>query len=67
MGQDKIQAAVVHMVPHPDRNALRDEVNWVYARHIRRCLEESPMSTERKKQVLNELIARLQKQNNSLE
>lgn len=67
MGKNKIRAAVVHTVPCPDRDALRDEINSVYARHIRSCLDGSSMSPERKKQALNELIARihlLEKQNN---
>ena len=67
MGKDKIRAVVIHTVPHPDRDALREEINLVYARHIRSRLDESPLSPERKKQVLNELIARIhlpEKQNN---
>lgn len=70
MGKDKIRAVVIHTVPHPDRDALREEINLVYARHIRRCLDESLMNTEQKKQMLNELINRLhtrEKQNNSFE
>ena len=67
MGRDKIKAAAVCLVPHPDRDALQDEIDRVYAHHIRRCLTEAPMGAERRKQVLDALIARLQKQNNSFE
>ena len=59
MGKDKIKAAVIHTVSHPDRDALRDEINRVHARHIRRCLDESGMDAEGRKQALDELIARL--------
>lgn len=67
MGKDKIRAVAVHTVPHPDRGALREEINLVYARHIRSRLDESPLSPGRKKQALDDLIARihlLEKQNN---
>ena len=70
MGKDKIRAVVIHTVPHPDRDALREEINLVYARHIRSRLDENSMNTEQKKQMLNELINRLhtrEKQNNSFE
>ena len=59
MGKNKIQAVAVHMIPHPYRDALRDEIDRVYARHIRGWLEESSMGAEERKQTLNELIARL--------
>ena len=70
MGKNKIRAAVIHTVPHPDRDGLRDEVNRVYARHIRSCLDESPMDAGQRKLALDELIAQvhmLEKQNNSFE
>ena len=67
MGSNRIQAVVVHAVPHPDMAALSDEINRVFARHVRRCLEESPLSVNQKKLVLDELSARLHKQEQSSE
>ena len=62
MGGDRIQAVVIHTAPHPDMAALSEEINRIFARHIRRCLEEQPLTSEQKKQVIDGLSARLRKQ-----
>lgn len=61
MGTNRIQAVVIHTVPHPDMAALSEEPNRIFARHIRRCLEKRPLSVDQKKLVLDELSTRLHK------
>ena len=67
MGSNRIQAVVVHTASHPDMAALSEEINRVFARHIRRCLEENLLTVDQKKLVLDELSARLHKQGQSSE
>lgn len=67
MGSNRIHAVVIHTVPHPDMAVLSEEINRVFARHIRRCLEESPLSVDQKKLVLDKLSAQLHKQGQSSE
>ena len=62
MGDNTIPAVVIHTAPHPDMAALSEEINRLFARHIRRCLEESLLTADQKKLVLDELSARLHKQ-----
>lgn len=67
MGTNRIQAVVIHTVPHPDMAALSEEINRAFARHIRRCLEERPLSVDQKKLVLDGISAQLHKQGRSSE
>ena len=67
MGSNRIQAVVLHTAPHPDMAALSEEIDRVFARHIRRCLEESPLTADQKKLILDELSARLHKREPSSE
>ena len=62
MGSSKIQAVVIHTAPHPDMAVLSEEIDRVFARHIRRCLEESRLTADQKKLVLDGLSVRLHKQ-----
>ena len=61
MGTNRIQAVVIHTVHHPDMAALSEETNRIFARYIRRCLEESLLTIDQKKMVLDELSTRLHK------
>ena len=67
MGHNRIQAVVIHTVPHPDMAVLSEEINRVFARHIRRCLAESMLTADQKKLVLDGLSVRLHKQGQSSE
>ena len=62
MGSSKIQAVVIHTAPHPDMAVLSEEIDRVFARHIRRCLEESLLTADQKKLVLDGLSVQLHKQ-----
>lgn len=59
VGKERIPAVEVHISQHPDMAALSEEIDRVFVRYIRRCLEESPLTAGQRRQVLDGLSARL--------